>query len=137
MESIVFLLSISLISVLIFIIYFLLLVLRLICSSLSSFLKCVMDLIGSLQNSYTEVLILSVTVFENKAFREAVKVKRGQKGGFVFLKNPDEYILLVISSFSLIKGTFVDIFYRKISFKCISYQNKTTFYKQEPGPLCV
>ena len=89
MESIVFLLSISLISVLIFIIYFLQLVLGLICSSLSSFLKCVMDLIGSLQNSYIEVLNLSVTVFENKAFREALKVKRGQKGGFVFLKNPD------------------------------------------------
>ena len=32
----------------------------------------------------------------------------------------------------------MDIFYRKISFKCISYQNKTTFYKQEPGPwICV
>lgn len=48
-----------------------------------------MDLFGFLQNSYIEVLILSVTVFENKAFREALKVKRGQKGGFVFLKNPD------------------------------------------------
>lgn len=40
-----------------------------------------MDRNVSPQNSYVEVLTSSVTLFEDRTFKEIIKVKRGQKGG--------------------------------------------------------
>ena len=42
-----------------------------------------MDWIVSPQNSYVEALNPSVTVFEDKAFKEIIKDKLGHKGMFL------------------------------------------------------
>lgn len=43
----------------------------------------VMDWIVSLQNSFVEALIPNVTVFEDRAFKDVIKSKWGDKSGIL------------------------------------------------------